>query len=274
MGFDVKVLGQLEFCVDGVPIAPSAAKPRQLLAVLTLNAGRAMPVSLLVAELWNQAPPQSAVGTLQTYIGKLRKSLKFALADHSQDRADEVLVREPSGYRLVLPPGSIDTEVYEKHARIGRHAAETGDYPTAVASLDEALSLWRGDALADVSAGPLLLADIVKLEETRISDLDLRIGSALRLGRHHQLVGELAGLCARYPASETFCAKYMLALYRSGQQGRALEVYHRLRTSMVSEFGIDPPVSIQRLHMALLRGEPGIADPYTDARLAAGSVAS
>jgi len=272
MGFDVKLLGELEFTVDGTSITPTAAKPRQLLAMLTLNAGTTVSVSALMAEVWNEGPPRSATATLHTYIGKLRKSLRSAMR-RSQADAERVLVTEPAGYRLVLPPGSLDTEEYHRHAVIGRHAADAGDYLTATRSLGTALALWRGPALADTAPGPNMLADIVALEETRLADLDLRIGADLQLGRHGRLLGELAGLCARYPTSENFCAKYMLALYRSGRQGRALEVFHLLRKTMVDQLGVDPPACVQRLHSAVLRGDSAVADPYfqTENRLAVGA---
>jgi DNA-binding SARP family transcriptional activator len=273
MGFDVKLLGDLEFTVDGVPIAPTAAKPRQLLAMLALNAGHTVSVSALRAEVWNEVPPRSATATLHTYVGALRKLLRAALRRSRVD-AEQVLVTEPAGYRLVLPPGSLDTEEYDRHAVIGRRAADAGDYLTATESLGAALALWRGRALADTAPGPNMMADIVMLEETRLADLDLRIGADLQLGRHSRLLGELAGLCARYPTSENFSVKYMLALYRSGQQGRALEVFHLLRSTMIDQLGVDPPACVQRLHTAVLRGDPVVADPYfhTENRLAVGAV--
>lgn len=273
MGFDVKLLGNTEFVVDDVSVAPSAPKPRQLLAMLALNAGCTVPVSALMEEVWNDLPPQSAHGTLHTYIGKLRKSIRLAMYDRSEERAKRILVTEPAGYRLILPPGSIDTERYERHAVIGRRAAEVGDYQTATASLTAALAVWRGPALADIDPGPYTMADVVSLEQSRVSDLDLRIGADLQLGRHCQLLGELAGLCARFPTSENFSAKYMVALYLSGQKGRALQVFHSLRDTMIDQLGVDPPVSVQRLHVALLRGDPAVADPYfhTENRLPAGA---
>lgn len=272
MEIDVKLLGNTEFVVDGRSIAPSAAKPRQLLAMLALNAGTTVPVSSLMEEVWHDLPPRSASTTMHTYIGKLRKAIRLALNDRSDERAKQILATEPAGYRLVLPPGCIDTERYERHAVIGRHAAEEGDYLIATESLTAALAVWRGPALADISPGPYTMADVVALEQSRVSDLDLRIGADLQLGRHWRLLGELAGLCARFPTSENFSAKYMVALYLSGQKDQALQVFHRLRNTMIDQLGVDPPPGVQRLHVALLRGDPAVADPYfhNENRLAAG----
>src|SRR6266545_5858830 len=94
MLFEIKLLGPLEATVDGVSIVPSAAKPRQLLAFLALNAGRIVPVSTLMAEIWGDNPPRAASTTLQTYISKLRKYLELALSGAPEQDAKEILVTE------------------------------------------------------------------------------------------------------------------------------------------------------------------------------------
>jgi DNA-binding SARP family transcriptional activator len=260
MRFDIKLLGSLEATLDDVSIVPSGSKPRQLLAVLALNAGRAVSASTLMAELWGQVPPRAASTTLHTYIGKLRKGMEHAMRGQFDGDAKRILVTEPIGYNLRAPGGDIDVDRYENLANAGRIAADQSDYETASRTLGAALSLWRGPALSDIVAGPHMAIEIVRLEENRLSDLDLRIEADLRLGRHRKLLGELAGLCARFPMSENFCMKYMLALYRSGHQWRALEAYQQLRSIMLEELGMDLSVTIQRLHVAILRRDPAVED--------------
>jgi DNA-binding SARP family transcriptional activator len=266
MDIDIKLLGTLEVSVDGVSIVPSAAKPRQLLAMLALNAQHYVSVSTLKTEMWGHVPPRTSTTVLHTYIGKLRRALSHALRNGSAAEAKYVLATERIGYRLVVPHESVDAFRYEQIAGAGRRAAEKGDYLSAARSLDKALALWGGPALSDVVAGPFLSAELVRLEEIHLSDLDTRMEAELRLGRHRQLLGELAGLCARFPDSENFSAKYMLALYRSGHQGRALEVFQRLRGTMAEELGVDPSANIRRLHLAVLRGDPAVENPnfYTN----------
>jgi DNA-binding SARP family transcriptional activator len=262
VAFEVKLLGTLEVALDGVSVAPSAAKPRQLLALLAMNAGEVVPVSTLMAELWGYDHPRSASTTLHTYIGKLRQKLTLAArssADAAGD-AKKILVTEPLGYSLMVSPDDTDIGRYERLASPGRIAADHGDYETSAEYLNTALELWRGPVLSDVAAGTHLAADVVRLEEIRRGDLDLRIEADLRLGRHRKVLAELTGLCTRFPMSENFCAKYMLALYRSGEQWRALDAFHRLRTNLADELGVDPSVSMQRFHLAILRSDPVVAD--------------
>jgi SARP family transcriptional regulator, regulator of embCAB operon len=264
MRFDIKLLGSMEATLGDVSIVPSGAKPRQLLALLALNAGTAVSASMLMSELWGQLPPRAASTTLHTYIGKLRRGMEIALSGQFDHDAKQMLVTEQTGYNLRAPASDIDVGSYESLAELGRIAADHGDYETASRNLGAALSVWRGPALSDIVAGPHLGVEIVRLEETRLSDLELRIEADLRLGRHRKLLGELAGLCARFPMSENFCMKYMLALYRSGQQWRALAVYQQLRSTMLEELGMDLSANIQRLHVALLRRDPAVEDTCFD----------
>jgi DNA-binding SARP family transcriptional activator len=272
---DINLLGPLEATFDNVPVAPSAAKPRQLLAILAIGAGHVVPVSTLVNEIWGHEPPRSSVATLHTYIGKLRKRLNSAAGDGTECDGKKFLTTEANGYRLDGDLVRLDVHKYEELASAGRRAAENGDYATASHSLTAALSLWRGPALCDITTGPQLTVESVRLTETRLSDLDARLEADLCLGRDRGLLGELAGLCAQYPLSESMCGKYMLALYRSGQHWRALEAFHRLRAGLVEELGVDPSASMRHLHEAVLRGDPELDGrrPYAADRTIAHAIA-
>jgi SARP family transcriptional regulator, regulator of embCAB operon len=260
MRLEIKILGPMEATISGIPCIPSASKPRQLFALLAVNAGRVVSMSEMMEELWGSAPPRSVITTLHTYVRLLRKKLDAAL-EHDRSRSSkDFLVTEPGGYLLAVAPEDIDAGRYDRLSSAGRDAATNGDYPTATELLGTALRLWRGPTLTDVEIGPQLGIELAWLEESRLGALELRIDVDLRLGRHHQLLGELAGLCARYPMLESFHAQYMLALHRSGRQWRALETYHRVRTALVDQLGIDPSPRLQRLHHAILAGVPSVDD--------------
>lgn len=255
MRIDLQLLGSLDATVSGRSFVPTAAKQRQLLAVLALNAGRSISTPVLVEELWDLLPPRSATSTLHTYIGKLRNTLERALGDR------DLLATEGNSYRLNVPRDWVDCWRYEDLAAAGRLAADAGDFPAAARHLATALAQWHGAALADVQRGPHLTIEAVRLEQCRLGDLELRIEADLRLGRHRALLGELAGLCAQYSMSESLCAQYMLALHRAGHQWRALEVYQRLRATMVEQLGLEPAAAARHLQRAILSGDPGIDDP-------------
>ena len=257
---DIKILGPLEVTIAGVSIVPTASKARQVLALLAVNAGNVVTNTALMQELWGGLPPRTAVTTLQTYMLQLRKRLQHALAGDTDLSSKDVLLTKPTGYMFSVPAQAIDALRYDRLAAAGRNAAAAGDYPTAGRIITKALSMWRGPALVDIAAGPQLEIESIRLEETRLADVTLRIDADLYLGRHNHLLGELAALCARYPLMENFCAQHMLALYRSEQPGRALEVYHAMRITIGEQLGVDPSPRIRQLHQLILTGDPVVDD--------------
>jgi DNA-binding SARP family transcriptional activator len=261
MRADIKILGTLEATVAGVPIVPTAPKQRQVLALLALSPGRVVTVPAMIDEIWGSEPPRAPMSSLQTYILNLRRKLERALAHQGTRSPKEVLVTGPNGYLLDIAPGEIDAGKYDQLAAAGRRAVNNGEYATASRILESALRLWRGPALVDVSAGPQLQIEVTRLEESRLSVLDLRIDADLRLGRHHQLLDELATLCARFPWLENFHAQYMLALYRSGRQWRSLEVYRQLAAMVAKQLGVEPCRRLRQLHQAILSSDPIVDDP-------------
>jgi DNA-binding SARP family transcriptional activator len=261
MRIEVRVLGPLEVLVDGVSVVPSASKPSQLLAMLALNAGDIVTMAALTDEIWDCRPPPSGVTTLRTYILKLRRKLQHALTGEHGVSPKDILVTRRSGYLLDVAPDDVDAIRYDRLSAAGHEAVNEGDHETASKTLGEALRLWRGPALAGVPTGPQLSIEAMRLDETRLGDLHLRIEADLRLGRHHQLVAELATLCARHPLLENFCAQYMVALYRAGRQSQALTAFRQLRANMVEQLGIEPSARVRRLHGGILSGHVVVDDP-------------
>ncbi len=261
MQAEINVLGALEVWIDGTSVVPNAKKPRQLLGMLAMNVGKLVTSSWLKEELWANKAPRSATSTLQTYVLHLRNLIRDALPPDQEDLVREILVTRHAGYMLQVDPESVDANRYERLAAAGRAAGLAGDHVKAEQLLSEALELWRGPVLVDVSAGPQLEIEAMQLTERRLTDLTLRIDSDLYLGRHHQVLGDLAALCARHPFMENFRAQFMLALCRSGRPGQALEVYHEMWTIIRDQLGVDPSVRLRELHRAILTGDPIVDDP-------------
>ncbi|CCK32346.1 Regulatory protein dnrI [Streptomyces davaonensis JCM 4913] len=251
-----QVLGTLNAEVDGESIVPSAGKPRQMLSLLALSPGRVVPVSTLMEELWGTKPPQSALATLQTYILQLRRRLAGAMGPDAPGTAKEVLATRHGGYVLAIPNESVDVHTYERLAGEGRSAFEAGDDAVAADRFRQALLQWRGPALVDVRVGPVLRIEVMRLEESRLGTVERRIDADLRLGRHTELIPELTELTARYPQHEGLHSQAMVALYRSGRQASALEVYRTLRIRLIEGLGVEPSPRVQRLHQAMLVVDP------------------
>ena len=189
--------------------------------------------------------PDSALGTLQSYVSTLRR----ALGD--RDRSQPVLDRRGDGYVLVVPPDAVDTVRFEQLTTAARRADPEIAHETLVAALD----LWRGPALADVASEPFARAAAARLDELRVAAEAARIDAGLALGRHVELVPEIEALVADHPLREGLTAQLMVALYRSGRQADALRAFERTRTALLEELGISPSAELVALEGAVLRQE-------------------
>ena len=164
----------------------------------------------------------------------------------------DVLVTQGGGYLLRIGDDEIDADRFERLFEQGRNALARGEPETAAATLREALALWRGPPLADFTFEPFAQAEIARLDERRLAALEERIDADLALGRHADLVAEIEALVASHPLRERLRAALMLALYRSGRQAEALQVYQDARRALVEELGVEPGPALQQLQRAIL----------------------
>ena len=257
---EIRVLGPFVARLEGKSVVPSAAKPRQVLALLALRPGQAVTVTALLDELWGDAPPRTAPATLQTYIRQLRRMLGQALGPGAVRGPKDVLCTRYGGYALDVGAAEDATE-FQRLCEAGQTALREGAALEASGLLHRAMELWRGEALADVQIGRVLEVEALRLEETRLGALEARVEADLRLGRHAALLGELTALAAQHSMHETVHAQLMLALYRCGRPSHALSSYQRLRGTLVRELAMEPSPRLQRLHQAILRADPGLELP-------------
>jgi len=105
-----------------------------------------------------------------------------------------------------------------------------------------------------------------RLDGLRLAALEDRIDADLELGRHADLVAELSALAARYPLQERLRAQLMLALYRSGRQAEALDVYRETRRMLADELGLEPSPALRDLERAILEHDQALDAPAKAAR--------
>jgi predicted ATPase/DNA-binding SARP family transcriptional activator len=250
------ILGPIEVADrDGRRLAVEG-RQLTLLAFLLINAGRAVSGDALVDVIWGEEAPAGGLKTLHVVIARLRKSL-------GEDGAD-LLRTTGGGYLLAVTPDEVDAAVFEKRVNEGRQALAAGDAAQAARLLREALAMWRGPALANVAYEPFAQVEIRRLEELRIATIEVRVGADLQLGRHADLVGELEAAVLRHPTRERLVEQLMTALYRSGRQADALEVYQRARAFLSTELGLEPGPSLKALHEQILLHGPFLQLPSAD----------
>jgi DNA-binding SARP family transcriptional activator/nucleotide-binding universal stress UspA family protein len=247
---DFRILGPLEVSHEGELVRIEGARERALLVFLLLHRGEPVSVDRLVDELWGDSPPATARKSVQVRIAGLRRAV-----------GDGVVVRRGDAYLIDLEPSRLDLSCFEDLLTQASRALGEGDPRKAVASVDEALSLWRGQPLAELAYESYAQPAIARLEELRTHALELRIEAQLELGRHADAIAALEELVPAHPFRERLRSQLMLALYREGRQAEALDVYSRARDELVESLGIEPAPALQRLQQAILRQDKSLDAP-------------
>ncbi len=245
-----RILGPLEVTGTGSrSTTVTAARQRIVLSTLLLEANRVVSTDRLADALWDHSPPTTARGQVQICVWALRKAFnEIGLTDR--------IVTRPPGYLVRVEDGDLDLDVFDRLARAGQQALAESRLADAAEAMGAALALWRGSALAGLDSR-VLEAAAGRLLERRLTTVEDRIDIALRLGQHHQVVGELRELVAAYPLRERLRAQQMKALFGAGRQAEALEAYRSARQTFVDELGLEPGTELRRLEREILTGRAG-----------------
>jgi DNA-binding SARP family transcriptional activator/Flp pilus assembly protein TadD len=242
---ELGILGPVRAVRAGHDVALGGPKQRAVLALLLVDAGRVVPAEYLAEVLWRGSPPPGAGKTLRSYVSRLRSLLG----------PEAALVARGGGYVVTLEPDRVDAVRFERLVGAGRDALGRGEAAAAAGRFTEALALWRGRALADVSGVEPLALEAARLEELRLVATEGRLEADIGLGRHGEVIGELEQLVAEYPVRERLWRLLVLALYRAERQADALAAYQRARQMLAGELGIEPGPELRQLEEAVLRQE-------------------
>ncbi|MER6993475.1 BTAD domain-containing putative transcriptional regulator [Saccharopolyspora hirsuta] len=247
-GFEFRVLGPLEVLVDGVARPVGSSQVRALLTCLLLEPNQVVSMDRLIDTIWEHDPPASARTIIQGYVSRLRK-----LFAEGEPGGPEIVTRPP-GYLLRVDAERIDA--HRARALINRaHGLDPAERSRVLA---EALTLWRGPVLSDISSSRLYQMVAPNLDELRLLALEERIDADLDLGRHHQLLLELSTLVDRHPLRERLTGQLMLASYRAGHRAEAQARFHELRRRLSDELGLDPGPDLRDLYEQVLRDDPAL----------------
>ncbi|KUL34240.1 AfsR/SARP family transcriptional regulator [Actinoplanes awajinensis] len=253
----LRVLGPLEIQNGTRAMRLGGTKPRVLLAYLLVHANRTVPIGELVEELWGATPPASAVANVRTYVGALRRTLRFWPS--SVD-----VVARPGAYTLALTGDGhrLDLDEFRQEVRLGRAKMNNGLPLAAADHFDRALAMWRGPALEDLRAGAVLNTFASHLEEDRAQVAAELVECRLMLGQPAEVIPGLRGSIRAEPLREQAYAQLMRALYLNGDASAALEVFRAARAALTADLGIEPGPQLTDLHRAILTGRPAGPTPW------------
>lgn len=247
----IRVLGPLTIRVDGDDIDHGSARQRLLLGLLALSPNLPVSRDALIEAAWGEWPPPKVLELLQTNMSRLRRRLRSRKADAAPAG---VLVATQGGYRLDVTDEQLDLLAFRRHAAQARSSWQDGDVPTAFGRFGDALSLWRGDPLADQPAlriHPTVVALASEWQDTVVA----YAACAAELGRHTDVLPLLRQVVATDPLHEAAHARLMIALAGAGQQAQALAVFADLRRRLAEDLGAEPGAEVRDAHRRVLRQE-------------------
>ncbi|SMD21108.1 AfsR/SARP family transcriptional regulator [Kibdelosporangium aridum] len=243
---EFRLLGPLEAWHAGEAVVLGGQRQRTVLAALLMRANSSANVGYLAEAVWEK-PPVAPESNLRTYVAGLRRVFTAA--------GENRLVTRPGGYLITVEPGELDLETFRQLARTGDQAWRDSDFGSAAEHFERALSLWRGQPLAGLTPGPVLRAEIARLEDLRLTIAERYAHALVELGRPEAAVSDLRTLLAEHPLREELWAQLMVALHRAGRQAEALDAFADARRHLVTELGLEPGARLQRVQQEILAGE-------------------
>jgi DNA-binding SARP family transcriptional activator len=244
-GVQFSVLGPVRLHRQGSETG--AGQPRQcaVLASLLLRAGKPVSLSKLVEDVWGDEAPPSAVGSVRTYVYRLRQALG--------EQSDSSVSLVDGGYLLHIQPDALDLNRFKETMARAREARSTGDLESAASLLTEGLEMWKGVALAGVP-GPFADQQRSVLGEMRLACAEEQLACEVERGHYAEAAAELSALLVEHPLRERVCGLLMTALYGTGRQSEALTIYHTTSHLLRQRLGVSPSPELQQVHERILSG--------------------
>jgi predicted ATPase/DNA-binding SARP family transcriptional activator len=243
---EVRLLGPFEVVVAGKPVDVPGAKRQALVACLALREGRVVPTDTLVDALWGSDLPAAPRNAVQHHVARLRPAL-----------GEDAIRLGADGY--ALDGAVVDAVQFEELLAAARSALRAGDARGAADTVADALALWRGPALLGLPQSSWATAEAGRLDSLRLDALEERFEAALALGEHAEVTGAIRAALDESPFRERLWGQLMLALYRSGRQADALEVFQEARQVLLEQLALEPGPDLRRLQEAILAHDPAIA---------------
>jgi DNA-binding SARP family transcriptional activator len=249
-GVQFGVLGPLQMSIGSTVVPLGTPKQRAVLAVMVINANRPVGVDTLINSAWDERPPEGARATLHAYVSNLRRLMRGAGIDPA------ILASAPPGYRLAIADNQYDLGRFITGKDAGVRSVAAAQFEQASRQLKAALAEWRGAVLDDLRDFEFVETFARGLDEERVVAHTTYAEAEIACGRAYAVINELEALVAQHSYREPLWAQLITAYYLADRQSDALDTYHRLKTTLAEDLGIDPSPTVRELYERVLRQQP------------------
>ena len=247
------LLGPVEFHIDGQRMPLGGPVQRAVLVALALQRDRPVEVDHLLAEVWGPDTAERTVRSLATLVSRLRRAVEPLGSSIDHEHGAYVLRRAPP----------TDVDVFTQHVERSRGLAAADDPARALAEMDRALALWRGEPFGDLTA-PFVDERRSQLVEQRWTAENERAALLVTVGAHDRAVATLEDMTAETPYSERRWAMLIGALHAAGRRRDALLAYRQIDRMLREDIGIDPGPELRAAELRVLEEDPLDPTPTAD----------
>ena len=232
----VAALGRLSVtvggrCCDGDWLQQ---RPGEVFRYLVASRSAAQRSEAIAGALWPERGP-SAVTNVRYCIFKLRDQL-----GERADNGGSLVLRDAAGYRIDPRRLKLDADVFARQATAGITAYRRQDHATAETVLGEALTLYRGDFLADDAYADWAFPEREYLRALTGKSLAAMAQMAVATGRLVTAADHLQRLARLEPFDSHVHQMLIEVCLRRGRRTEALRHYHALRARLERAFGERP----------------------------------
>ncbi|MEV0386491.1 BTAD domain-containing putative transcriptional regulator [Nonomuraea sp. NPDC050643] len=243
-GLRFGVLGHLEITRDAAPVTIASRKQRIALATLLLRANQLVTKDELMDRIWESELPLDVLASLHTHMSRLRRTLGGEAG---------MITRRDSGYTVPATEETLDLLRFRHLTTLAAATRARGDAVGEARLLREALTLWRGPALADVGSESLQrdVAPVLERERMRTQErwFEVEIGR----GEPAEVITDLETAVLAHPTHERFWAQLVRAHTQAGRPAEALETYATARRALSTELGVDPGPELRQARQRIPR---------------------
>lgn len=245
-----RLLGPVTVEDRGAEIDLGPPQDRSLLVILLLRRATVVGADHIIDLLWGETPPRTARHAMHAMVSRLRRRL-----------GDDEIVSTRMGYRMPDPVVDIDqvsTLIAEGRARLAR------DPDLAIDELEQALSMWFGEPLADVTYEDWAQPEVRRLDELRVSAVMDRLTAMVATGRVDEAIPELQSFVGIHPHRERAWGLLIVALCRMGWPADALYTYRRAERELIEELGIGPSRDLRQLEQMILEEDEALGAEWLE----------
>lgn len=251
---EIRLLGPLQVRrADGTWVRGEewrTGKAVDLLRLLALHSGRAVPVATLLDRLWPAAEEARARASLRTATSEIRRVLR-----------QDCIHRHLGG--LVLRHAWVDAVSYQALAAEARTCLREGLLARGVSTTREAEALYLGDFRSNDDNAQWASEEREGLVSVRRELVLSAASAAVELGWMRDAVEFSSTSLQLEPSSERASRSLMRAYAGLGETERALREYQRCSAALAEEFGVDPSPQTRAVYLELIASEPPPATATT-----------